>query len=286
MKDTNKITVRKSQELFSFLEEQFPEYSHKKIKLLLAHHSVLVNKVITTQFNQELEKGQIVEIKDAKFYGKINDNRLVILMEDNDLIAVSKPAGLLSVSTEKEKNKTMFHIVSNYVKQANPNNKIFVVHRLDKDTSGVLVFAKNETAKHKLQDHWEELVKKRVYLAIVEGNVPTDKGTIKSYFKETETFRVYSTDDRVNGKLAITHYKKLKETKDYTWLEVSLETGRKNQIRVHMQDMKTPIVGDKKYGSTKDPLHRLGLHAHILELVHPKTNQLIKIVAPIPTILK
>ncbi|MEG2457292.1 MAG: RluA family pseudouridine synthase [Bacilli bacterium] len=285
-KDINKFVIKSSQELFKFLEECFPDYSHKKIKMMLSHGLISINGVLCTQFNQMLKRGQILTINDGKFYGKVEDNRLVILYEDDDLIAVSKPAGLLSVSTEKVKDNTMFHIVSNYVKQKNNKNKIFVIHRLDKDTSGILIFAKSEKVKHMLQDHWDQAVKNRIYIAVVCGSVKEETGVIKSYLATNEALKVYSTSDSTIGKLAITRYKKLKEKNGCSWLEVSLETGRKNQIRVHMSDIGHCVAGDKKYGCTKDPFKRLGLHAYILEFIHPITKKVIKIVAPIPNILK
>jgi len=197
--------------------------------------------------------------------------KLDIIYEDKDIIAVNKKTGELTISTDKEKEKTLFHRVLVYLKQKHKNNKVFIVHRLDKDTSGLVVFAKNEAIKRELQDSWDNV--KREYVAIVNGNVSKNKGIIKSYLKETKTLFVYSTNDK-KGKLAITEYEKLTSNKDYSLLRISIKTGRKNQIRVHMNDIGHPIVGDKKYGDIKNKqVSRLCLHANYLEFIHPRTKE-------------
>lgn len=208
-------------------------------------------------------------------------DKLDIVYEDKDIIVINKKPHLLTISTENEKEKTLFHQVMLYLKKKNKNNKVFIVHRLDKDTSGLIVFAKNENIKRKLQNNWEN--SKRGYIAVVNGILEKDKGTIKSYLMETKTLLVYSTNDSKNGKLAITSYEKIKENNLYTMLKIDIKTGRKNQIRVHLNDIGNSIVGDKKYGSIKrDPLRRLCLHANYLEFVHPVTNKKIVFETKIP----
>lgn len=208
-------------------------------------------------------------------------DKLDIVFEDKDIIVINKKPHLLTISTENEKEKTLFHQVMLYLKKKNKNNKVFIVHRLDKDTSGLIVFAKNENIKRKLQNNWEN--SKRGYIAVVNGILEKDKGTIKSYLMETKTLLVYSTNDSKNGKLAITSYEKIKENNLYTMLKIDIKTGRKNQIRVHLNDIGNSIVGDKKYGSIKrDPLRRLCLHANYLEFVHPVTNKRIIFETKIP----
>lgn len=199
-------------------------------------------------------------------------DKLDIVYEDKDIIVINKKPHLLTISTENEKEKTLFHQVMLYLKKKNKNNKVFIVHRLDKDTSGLIVFAKSENIKRKLQNNWEN--SKRGYIAVVNGILEKDKGTIKSYLMETKTLLVYSTNDSKIGKLAITSYEKIKENNLYTMLKIDIKTGRKNQIRVHLNDIGNSIVGDKKYGSIKrDPLRRLCLHANYLEFLHPATNK-------------
>ena len=198
-------------------------------------------------------------------------DKLDIIYEDKSIIVINKPSHLLTISTDNEKEKTLFHKVIMYEKRKNKNNKVFIVHRLDKDTSGLVVFAKDEKIKYKLQNNWDKETK-RGYVAVVHGKTK-DKDTLKSYLAETKTLLVYSTDEK-HGKLAITEYQKISENKKFTLLKIKIKTGRKNQIRVQLADNHNPIIGDKKYGDSKfDPLRRLCLHANYLEIIHPVTNK-------------
>ena len=206
-------------------------------------------------------------------------DRLDIIYEDKEIIVVNKPSKLLTISTENEKEKTLFHKVITYEKKKNKNNKIFIVHRLDKDTSGIVMFAKDENTKFYMQDNWNKI--KRNYVAIVNGKVLEKSGVLKSYLNETKTHFTYSVNDK-NGKLAITEYEKILENKKYTMLSLNLKTGRKNQIRVQLADMGNSIVGDKKYGIKKDPIRRMALHANYIEFVHPKTKEKIVLDIDIP----
>lgn len=206
--------------------------------------------------------------------------KINIIYEDKYIIVVSKPSHLLTISTDKEKEKTMYHQVLTYVKQKHKSNKIFIVHRLDKDTSGLIVFAKDESIKKELQDNWDEV--ERYYIALVEGKVSKSEDTIKSYLKENKRLITYSTNES-DGKLAITHYKLLKQRKNTSLLEIKILTGRKNQIRVHMKDIGHPIVGDKKYNAKTNSLKRLGLHAYKLVLKHPITKEMMTFEDRIPS---
>lgn len=205
--------------------------------------------------------------------------KLDILYEDKFLLIVNKPANLLTISTDKEKDRTLYSYVYDYLKKKNKRNKVFIVHRLDKDTSGIIIFAKDEVIKYNLQDNWDKI--KRNYVAIVNGKVEKTKGVLKSYLNETKTHYTYSVKDK-NGKLAITEYEKILENKKYTMLSLNLKTGRKNQIRVQLADMGNSIVGDKKYGIKKDPIRRMALHANYIEFIHPKTKEKIVIDIDIP----
>ena len=201
-------------------------------------------------------------------------DKLKILYEDKSIIVISKPSGLLTIGTNKEHNNTLYRKVSDYVKKQHKSNKIFIVHRLDKDTSGIIVFSKTEQAKRILQRNWDKF--KRKYVALVEGKVA--KGdTIKNYLAETKTLKTYITNDKKTGKLAITKYKPIKNNKEYTLLDIEILTGRKNQIRVQMESINHPIAGDKKYNSKKNPIRRMCLHATYLEFTHPVTNKRIVI---------
>lgn len=262
-----KYIVKENEILIEILKKMFSNLSKNSVKSLLHNEKVFVNGNMTTKYNYELNIGDVVEIRE-----KVAKN-IDIIYEDKDIIVINKPSGLLTVATEKEKNKTAYHLVMEYLKKKNKNNRIFIIHRLDKDTSGIIMFAKNERAKHLYQDNWNDIVKKRCYYAVIAGKMENKEGTIKSYLKENGNM-VYSVKDR-SGKLAITEYKVLKERKNISLLDINLKTGRKNQIRVHMKENKTPILGDLKYGEKSKLINRLALHAYKLELVNPVTKKLL-----------
>ena len=273
-----KYIVKENEILIEFLKKSFSNLSKNNIKSLLHNEKVFINGNMTTKYNYELNVGDVVEIRE-----KIAKN-IDIIYEDKDIIVINKPSGLLTVATEKEKNKTAYHLVMEYLKKKNKNNRIFIIHRLDKDTSGIIMFAKNERAKHLYQDNWNDIVKKRCYYAVIDGKMENKEGTIKSYLKENGNM-VYSVKDR-SGKLAITEYKVLKERKNISLLDINLKTGRKNQIRVHMKENKTPILGDLKYGEKSKLINRLALHAYKLELINPVTKKLLIFEASMPNEIK
>lgn len=208
--------------------------------------------------------------------------KLDIIYEDKYLIVVNKPSGLLTIGNDKIKDNTLYHQLYTYLKQKHKSNKVFIVHRLDKDTSGLVLFAKSELVKYNLQDNWNDT--KRFYYAIVNGVIKKNKDSIKSYLKETKTLLVYSSNDKINGKLAVTNYEKIISNNIYSLLNIEIKTGRKNQIRVHMNDIGHSIVGDKKYGTKHNPLKRLCLHAYKLEFIHPITNELMVLESKYPSI--
>lgn len=273
-----KYIVKENEILIEFLKKIFSNLSKNSVKSLLHNEKVFVNGNMTTKYNYELNVGDIVEIRE-----KVAKN-IDIIYEDKDIIVINKPSGLLTVATEKEKNKTAYHLVMEYLKKKNKNNRIFIIHRLDKDTSGIIMFAKNERAKHLYQDNWNDIVKKRCYYAVIDGKMENKEGTIKSYLKENGNM-VYSVKDR-SGKLAITEYKVLKERKNISLLDINLKTGRKNQIRVHMKENKTPILGDLKYGEKSKLINRLALHAYKLELINPVTKKLLTFEVNMPNEFK
>lgn len=207
---------------------------------------------------------------------------LVLLFEDREILVVDKPAGLLTVSTEREKERTAYFLLTDYVRRgtARSRNRVFIVHRLDRETSGLLVFARTEAAKRRLQAGWPATEKR--YLAVVQGRCDSRGATITSYLAENKAGVVHSTRDRKRGKLAQTAYRVLKQTGDMALLEVVLLTGRKNQIRVHLAEQGHPVVGDRKYGAAKTPHRRLALHAWRLSLTHPATGQRLQFTASIP----
>lgn len=269
-------------ELMSFLISRLPKKSRNNIKSLLTRKEVYLNGRATSRYDTPLKAGQTVRISLPIKDDPKSQCPLPILYEDNDIIVVEKPAGLLSIATEKEKEQTAYHILMDYIRSGNPNNRIYVVHRLDRDTSGVLMAAKNEEIKLLLQDNWADIVKSRGYTAVVEGEVKAQSGVLKSWLKETKTHLIYSSSRPGDGLEAITKYELLQCNEEYSLLDIRLETGRKNQIRVQVQDMGHPIAGDRKYGAQTNPIRRLALHAHLLELEHPVTHEMMRFEARIP----
>ncbi|HUU30145.1 MAG TPA: RluA family pseudouridine synthase [archaeon] len=207
---------------------------------------------------------------------------LVILHEDRDILVVDKPSGLLTIGTDTEKSRTAYFTLTDYVRKgcAKSNKRIFIVHRLDKDTSGILIFAKSEEAKLSLQSQWKEMKKK--YLAVVHGKCEKRSDTITSYLAENKAHSVYSTSDTTKGKLSHTAYKVLKETRDFALLEVELLTGRKNQIRVHLAGIGHPVVGDRKYGKGNKAHKRLALHARSISFRHPFSGKQLTFETQVP----
>ncbi|MBO8474496.1 MAG: RluA family pseudouridine synthase [Bacteroidetes bacterium] len=215
--------------------------------------------------------------------------KLDILYEDDCIIVADKPSGLLTMSTGKEGEITAYSILTDYVRSARggrntrDKGRIFIVHRLDRDTSGVIVFAKDEQTKHALQDDWNETILERKYIAAVEGTLEYDEGTVASYLKDNpKSMKVSSSWTDNGGKYSVTHFKVLRSSGQYSLVEFELETGRKNQIRVHASVIGNPVAGDRKYGSASNPLHRLCLHASTLVFHHPRTGQLLRFDTGIP----
>ena len=198
--------------------------------------------------------------------------KMTILYEDKDFLVIDKPTNLLTIATDKEKLNTLYHEAREYVKKQNPHNKIFIVHRLDKDTSGIVLFVKTEKMKKYLQEFWNEKAFIREYIAIVEGKVTNKTDMLKTYLSEDKNFKVHTS---TKGSLAVTHYETLASTKAYSLLKVLIFTGKKNQIRVQLSDIGHPIIGDKKYGATKNPLGRLALHSTRLGIVLSNSSQII-----------
>lgn len=277
------LKVNEANTLLKFLLEQLKGKSRTTVKSLLAHRQVSLGAHPITQFDYPVEKGQTVTINWGKVVEQTRLRGIKILFEDPYLVVIEKHEGMLSIATAKEKLLTTYSILSDHVKKDNPNNRIFVIHRLDRDTSGVMMFAKSEEVQSVLQRAWQDAVVERTYVAVVEGEVENDEGTIRSFLKENKALVMYSTNKPGEGDEAITHYKVLKRANGFSLLEVELETGRKNQIRVHMKDLGHCIVGDKKYGSKLNPIGRTGLHAQVLAFIHPVTGQEMRFETPIPS---
>ena len=273
--------VEEESSLLEFLLAHVKGKSRNSVKSLLTRRQVAVDGQAVTRYDHPLEPGQVVAVAPPVPPGA----RLPfpVLYEDGEILVVDKPAGLLSMASERERLRTAYRMASEYLALKSPGSRVFIVHRLDRDTSGVLLFAKSEAAKHAWQDRWNELVIRRGYLAVVEGAPERDRGTVKSRLKETSTHLVYSAGpDQGGGREAVTRYAVKRRGSRYSLLEVDIDTGRKNQIRVHMSDLGHPVAGDRQYGAATSPLGRLCLHAHVLELRHPATGAPVRFEAPIP----
>ena len=259
--------------LMDFLQSAMPDRKRTTIKDFLKYRQVMVNGNVTTRFDLELHPGDDVRVNTTREFQTFYHPRMRLVYEDDDIIVVEKGYGLLSMGTDKVKEGTAYSILRDYLKRKDPRNKIFIVHRLDRDTSGLMMFAKNIRAKEAMQHNWNNMVLERKYLAVVEGTIEPESGEIRSYLAENTAHQVYSTPDPKQGQLAVTYYKTLRKKGAYSLVELSLATGRKNQIRVHMKDTGHPIAGDHRYGAKTSPAHRLCLHAATLRFVHPVTRK-------------
>lgn len=253
----------------------FPNSSKNNVRSWLKEGRISVSGTVVKKNNIFVQEGDAITLGGKQTFV---ESLFPILYSDSDLVFINKPTGLLSVSTAFETKETVF----SHLKRKYHPKQVYVVHRLDQDTSGVMVFALSEKAFVKLKEKFSKHDIIRRYTAIVEGKLEK-KGSWQSYLKEDSNYFVRSTRDASNGELAITHFDSKASSKTYSWLELTLETGKKNQIRVHCQDAGFPVVGDKKYGATSSPIKRLCLHAHHLELEHPITGKPLRVRAPIPT---
>lgn len=269
-------------ELMAFLMKKMDGISRTRVKALLVNRVVLVDNVIVTQYNYPLKPGMKVQISREKNKHEFRHPMLKIVYEDAYIIVVEKKEGLLSVATDHQKERTAQHILSEYVKRIHRGNRIFVVHRLDRETSGLMMYAKDEKTQHTLRDNWQDIVVDRRYVSIVMGEMEREQGTVRTWLTDRKLY-VSSSNHDDGGKLSITHYKTIKRANGFSMMELNLETGRKNQIRVHMSELGHPVVGDQRYGCEIDPLGRLALHAFKLCFYHPVTGELMQFETPYPT---
>ena len=280
--NTMKLIVKKEAQLLDYLIQEL-DMPKKRIKQYLTHGSIYVNNNKTTKYDLKLFPGMIIVIDtDQKNKKSLPFD---IIFEDENLIAVNKPSGLLTIATAKEKEKTLYHIVRDYLISKDSRARIFIIHRLDKDTSGIVLFAKNEKIKNKMQEHWNEYISLREYTAVVHGILTKKEDRIVQKLKETKTNLVYISKEK-DAKEAITNYIVKKENDNYSLLKIELETGRKNQIRVAFASLNHPILGDKKYGDKKDNFTRLYLHANRLKFYHPEIKKDILLETSIPSEFK
>ena len=276
-------TAAEESTLMQCLEAKLTDHKRTAIKALMKYNQVAINSMPVSQFDQPIHAGDTLSVNFTRPFVVFSHPRIKLVYEDNDIIVINKGSGILSVSTDNVKDGTAYSILRDYLKKKDPRLMLFVVHRLDRDTSGLMMFAKNVEAKEAMQHNWNNMVLGRRYVAVVEGKVEQEEGVVKSYLAETSQFEVYSTQNPDEGQLAITRFKRLQCNNGYSLMELSLDTGRKNQIRVHMKDLGHPIVGDRKYGAKASPIHSLGLHARTLHFAHPVTKKEMLFETPIPS---
>lgn len=271
--------------LLAFLATALPAYKRTVLKQMLAHRQVRVGSNVTTTATRILLPGETVDVNLTREFREFYHRRLKIVYEDDDIIVVNKGYGLLSMADDSKRDpETAYSILRDYLKKEHPGNKLFIVHRLDRDTSGLMLFAKTLEAKEALQYNWNNLVLERKYVCVVEGAPEPAEGVVRSYLLENSRHEVYSMpDDSQGGKLAVTRYRTLSTRGRYSLVECELDTGRKNQIRVHMKQLSTPISGDKRYGGHTAPIHRMALHALSIKFAHPRTGRLLSFSTPVPS---
>ena len=284
------FSVSEATHLQDFLFKTLADLKKTKIKQILKFGSIRVNGRVTTWYQHPLKPGDKIEIlgkQRASAEKSKAELGLKVVYEDSDLLVVEKPAGLLTMGTEREKEATLYFMLNEYErpKTKDESSRVYIVHRLDRDASGLIVFAKSDAVKRALQSHWELATKK--YYAITEGTPKERSGTIENYLREDAFKRVYSVSkNHPDAQHAVTHYRVLRENGGYALLEITLETGRKNQIRVHLSGLGCPIMGDEKYGAKSDPFRRLALHACFLSFPHPDTGKLMTFQSPLPAPFK
>lgn len=279
----NEYIVRDSAELMDFLLLQMHGISRNKVKDILQGHGVTVDRKLVTQYNFNLQPGMVVRVSKHRRKTELESSWIKIIYEDKDIIIIDKNPGILSMAATA-KQFCVKTILDEYFQKRHFRCHAHVVHRLDRETSGLMVYAKSIEAALILERDWKARVFDRRYIAVVDGRMEQEGGTVENWLKDNKACITYSSPTDNGGKLAITHYRKLKENADMTLVELRLETGRKNQIRVHMADLGHPVLGDVKYGNGRDPLHRLCLHAYRLFLYHPTTGQRMEFETPYPTV--
>ncbi len=277
------FTPQADARLLDFLYQAMPDRKRTTVKDYLRHRQVMVDGNVTSQWDTPVGPASLIRVNTSREFQTLSNPRLRIVYEDDDIIVVNKGYGLLSVGTDTKREGTAYSILRDYVKRVNPRNKLFIVHRLDQHTSGLMLFAKTEQAKETMQHNWNNMVLERRYVAVVEGGAPEPpEGQVRTLLAENSEHVVYVTDNPAEGREALTEYCTLAARGNYALLELELATGRKNQIRVHMQHIGHPIAGDRKYGAKTSPIHRLALHARTLRFVHPVTRRDMNFSTPVP----
>lgn len=275
------LPVREPQELMEFMLKQMSGVSKNRVKDLLTGHAVTVDRKLVTQYNYQLKVGEMVRISRHKRNTELINKHIKIIYEDKDIVVIEKQPGILSMASSPNQF-CVKSILDEYFHKRHFKCTAHVVHRLDRETSGLMIYAKNIEIEQILENNWHDIVYDRRYVAVLCGSMEQEGGTIHSWLKDNKAFVTYSSPIDNGGKEAITHYHLLEKNKDYSLVEMRLETGRKNQIRVHMKDLGFPVAGDIKYGNGRDPLGRLALHAFRLNFYHPRTGESMTFETPFP----
>ena len=279
-----RLVVPEAQSLLDALAVLYPDSTKTTLRQMLQSGRVRVNGEVEKNARREVGEGELVEVGQKSVQPALPPG-LAILHEDDDVIVVLKSHGLLTVATERERETTAQAYLNAYLKEKG-GERIHVVHRIDRETSGVLVFAKNFAAREALKEKFAAHDVERVYIAVIEGEMDPPRGTIRSHLRERKDLRMESVDAHPDAKLAVTHYRTIETNGRYSMLEIRLETGRKNQIRTHLAEAGHPVVGDRMYGSEVNPLGRLGLHAKILGFDHPVSLKRLVFTAPVPKMFR
>ena len=276
------LIVRKPMLLMEFLMQEMHGISRNKVKAILSGHGVSVDRKLVTQYDFELTPGMVVRVSKHKRSTELNSKFVKIVYEDKDIIVIEKNIGILSMAATTQ-TFCVKTILDEYFKRRHFKCTAHVVHRLDRDTSGLMIYAKNVEVQQILEENWQNIVTDRRYVAVLCGKMEKEGGTVTSWLKDNKAFITYSSPVDNGGKYAVTHYHTLKTNDDFSLVELKLETGRKNQIRVHMQDLGHPVAGDVKYGNGRNPIGRLALHAFRLNFYPPRTREFMYIETPFPT---
>lgn len=275
------ITVKENAPLLKYLINNVSE-SRSKLKATLQGRGIAVNGRMVTQFDYQLKAGDKIIISRHKKQNQFKSRYVKIVYEDRWLVVVEKNIGILSMAAGHS-SLNVKSVLDDYFLKSRQKCRAHVVHRLDRDTSGLMVYAKDIETEQILEHNWHQIVYDRRYVAVVSGEMEQDNGTIANWLKDNKAYITYSSPTDNGGKYAVTHFQVLNRTTEHSLVEYKLETGRKNQIRVHSADMGHPVCGDVKYGNGDDPLHRLCLHAYMLCFTHPVTGEPMEFSTPIPT---
>jgi len=280
------FTVNEETTLLPFLFQSMPTMSKTEVKAMLKYKHVAIKGSAVTQFDIPLYPGDTVEVNFGRSFYKFNNPQVKVLFEDKWMVVIEKASGLLSVANDTAREKNAYHIIKDYVRHDNPDAELYVCHRLDQYTSGILVFAKDEALMNEMRANWDFYVKERKYVCVTENIPPRKEDTIESLLTQNEHLRVHSTNDETVGRLAVTHYRVVQTRGRYALVDVEIFTGKKNQIRVHMSEMGCPIAGDVKYGAETNPARRLMLHNYRLTFVHPVSGETMRFTLPMPSVFR